>query len=425
MHSAECCSETVALYFKFPTFIKKRQLIEHIKKHGFGHNVVSIDMHTNKHTRKPAGSAKVSIAPPVLMKQFVEALHGTCLPGDFQQLLSVQLYEPKRDKLPDHKVFVGPGLPHTITEEDIQKHFVKLKDEITNIQIEKERKRNTCYVLITFSSSSAAKQAIYIYNHSNLLDKRIKVELYQPRFYSPPTTVNPKVSTAGPKAGPRYKYFHSKVGPCYTIKLVSKSDPEESSAMAMTHRVLGVEGARLGDQPLKSKPQQMSLSQYTERNEKLLKASTTVIAENLDPELTKMDLERLTGVKIDKYTPSNLTPDKIAAWITVSNCMNAHTIADYLKEAIVSGKKIHCSMAKSSTLHKLVTRNKNETQLKEQLSLMDCRPCSITHKDVQCSQLSNIPHHTRGPQDATVISGDQIVSSTLPTLLMLPTDVYM
>ena len=133
--------KTAALYLKFPTFIRRRQLEDHIGKYGFGCNVVWIDMHNNKYTGKPAGSAKVLVMPHTLMDHFISVLHGTCLPGKYQQLLSVQPYVQIKDKKSSpHKVFVGSGLPPTITKEDVRKHFEQVRDAITKLQIVRERK---------------------------------------------------------------------------------------------------------------------------------------------------------------------------------------------------------------------------------------------------------------------------------------------
>ena len=290
--SIEDRPKTAALYFKFPTFINKEQLYDHIKRHGFGNNVVAIDMHNRKCTKLPAGSAKVSIVPPAIVEVFIEALHGTCLPGEFEQLLSVQRYMQKEDQ--SHKVFVGPGLPHTVTQQDIQMHFKKMKDEFTDLEIKREKRRNTCYVLLTFKSANTARQAVDIYHQTTLFEKRIKVEMYQPE-----------------------------------------------------------------------KTQQKSIPKYTQKreNSKVLTSSTMVIAENLDPELSKPDLESLTNVRIVSYTPSHMTPDRTAAWIEVSNFMDAHTIADCLNERIVAGRKIHCSMMKSTALRKLMTCKETDTQV--------------------------------------------------------------
>ena len=286
------------------------------------------------------------------MEVFIEALHRTCLPGEFQHILSVQPYVQKYDKC--HKVFVGSGLPHTVTEEDIQMQFVKLKDEITNIEIKRERKRNTCYVLITFKSRNAAKQAVDVYNHTILLGKQIKVEMYRSECMMRTPCLTPKesstsISTTGSKIRQESKIANSQVEPYTDIDvMVSKSNAHHSSAMATNQRM------ECADH---SKSRQKSISRYTNRRE-VLKSSTTVIAENLDPEFSQTELERLTNVRIDKYTPSNLTPDKVAAWIEVSDCTVARIIADYLNKRIISGREIHCSMARSSALHKLMTTGK-------------------------------------------------------------------
>ena len=368
--SVEGGPETAALYCKFPTFFNKEQLYDHIQKHGFGKNVVAIDMHYRKFTKTPAGSAKVSIVPPALMEAFIEALHGTCLPGEFQQLLSVQPYAQIQKEDQSHKVFVGSGLPHTVTQEDIQKHFVKLKDEITNVEIKTEKKRNTCYVLIAFRSRTAAKQAVDIYHHTIFLEKRIKVEMYQPqhmmRTLSPTPNMYAAKSTTGSKV--RQRDANSK-DETYTDNSVSKSSAHYSSAMS-TKLKRGYSHANIH---LKS--QQKSISKYTDKRKK--SSTVIVIAENLDPKFSIIDLEYLTNVKIDNYTPSHLTPDKAAAWIEVSNDMDARIIADCLNERIIVGREIHCSMAKSTALYKLMTRREAKAHV----------PCSIISKAI------HVNHH--------------------------------
>ena len=414
--SIEGGPETAALYFKFPTFFNKEQLYDHIQKHGFGNNVVAIDMHYRKFTKTPAGSAKVSIVPPALMEVFIEALHGTCLPGEYQQLLSVQPYVQKEDQ--PHKVFVGSGLPHTVTQEDIQMHFVKLRDEITNVEIKREKKRNTCYVLIAFRSKSAAKQAVDIYHHTIFLEKRIKVEIYQPekmmRTLFPTPNMYAAISTTGSKVRQKLRDANSK-GETYTDKSVSKSSAHYSSAMA-TKLKMGYSHVNVH-----SRSRQRSIS------DKRKKSSTViVIAENLDPKFSKTYLEHLTNVRIDNYTPSHLTPDKAAAWIEVCNDTDARIIADCLNERNIAGREIHCTMAKSTALYKLMNCGEAKAQVH---SVEDYIPCSIVSKSIHAK-------HRPLPVAADECSFPQImesdmkemacyqplasISSTLPLCLMHP-----
>ena len=402
--SVEGGPETAALYFKFPTFFNKEQLYDHIQKHGFGNNVVAIDMHYRKFTKTPAGNAKVSIVPPA------EALHGTCLPGEFQQLLSVQPYVQKEDQ--SHKVFVGSGLPHTVTQEDIQKHFVKLKDEITNVEIKTEKKRNTCYVLIVFRSRSAAKQAMDIYHHTIFLEKRIKVEMYQPehmmRTLSPTPNMYAAKSTTGSKV--RQRDANSK-GETYTDKSLSKSSAHYSSAMA-TKLKMGYSHVNVH-----SKSRQKSISKYTDKQKK--SSTVIVIAENLDPKVSKINLEHLTNVRIDNYTPSHLTPDKAAAWIEVSNDMDARIIAECLDERIIVGREIHCSIAKSTALYKLMTCREAKAHV----------PCSIISKAIHVNH-HPLPVAADGSSCPQIMETDMkemachqplaSISSTSPHCSMLP-----
>lgn len=359
-------------------------------------------MHNRRCTKIPAGirSAKVSIAPPALMEEFIKALHGTCLPGEFQQLLSVQPYVQKEDKC--HKVFVGSGLPHTVTEEDIQMHFAKLKDEITNIEIKRERRRNTCFVLIAFRSRNAAKQAVDGYNNTILLEKQIKVEMYQPERMmrtlcltpkESPTT-HPSISMTGSK-----ETANSKFEP-YTDVSMSKSNALHSSAMATNLRMECADN---------SISRQKSTSRHSDRRE-VLKASTTVIAENLDPKFSKTEIEHLTNVRIDKYTPSNLTPDKVVAWIEVSNCTDACIVADYLNERIISGKEIHCSMATSSDLHKLISTSKSI-------------PCHVNcHQLSVAADRSSYPQLIKSEKEILTPNQPKVPSSVPQTLMLPPTD---
>ena len=415
MSSSEsaCASVSIAaLYLKFPTFIKRKQLQDHIKKHGFGDNVVAIDMHINLSNRKQAGSAKVSIVPTTLQDKFVSSLNGSRLLGKYQ--VSVQpyyeqkgqkfketakSYQPRAqrkdlhtDQHPQKKepciVFVGSGLPHYINKSHIQEHFAEFKDAITNIDIQGRR---GCYVLLTFKSSSAAKKAIDRYHRSFLLGKhRIKVEVYKPQhpLSSPASSPAMFVST----------HTHNVANPSAKLSSLPDSHSAQGTATLMPtcpsvvacHMTDSLDAhlSEEGGEPhfTKLSPsfrstvphasgemltvENESISNYNDGEEDQLQHTvTTVIVENLDPTISQIELESLTGVNIDGYIPSDLTPNRVAAWIEVASSECACTIADKLDGKMISGKELHCFLTDSSTLQQQKYSSTLLDQPEEQLPL--------------------------------------------------------
>lgn len=79
---------------------------------------------------------------------------------------------------------------------------------------------------------------------------------------------------------------------------------------------------------------------------------TTVIAENLHPNISHRELEHFTHVKIDRYIPSNKTLCRVSAWIEVGNHTDAQIIADTLNKTTISGKTIYCSITSSTELQR-------------------------------------------------------------------------
>ena len=425
-HHLTCSPESedaVALYFKFPTFINKRQIQYHIKKHGFGCNIVSIDMHTNKHTRKPAGTAKVVMVPSTQKDKFISDLNGTCLPGKFQQLLSVQPYIQMRRQCKERvnpcKVFVGSGFPYFINEEHIKKHFVKFKHLITNVEIKREKRGKVRYVFVTFKTNYAAKEAIGRYHTSYFHGKQIKVEMYKPDSLLPdstsylstvhtPITDSQSTTCSEAKAKSDRHYI---VEPHHVERTSSLVSQNPSTMIITTNEMSIPKCAYEGAQPSKSKIQstgrdtdkkhhltrplvargmlsaavsctkegctaeEESFPKCTDDKEydedQLLNIVTTVIVENLDPNITQSELESLTCMKIDSYTPSNLTPDKVAAWVEVANCTRAGSIADNLNGRTISGKKIHCYLVDSNTLQGQVYGSTIDKPLERHFSSLD------------------------------------------------------
>ena len=195
--------------------------------------------------------------------------------------------------------------------------------------------------------------------------------MYQPEHMM--TTISPTPNmyaaiTTDSKVRQKLRDANSK-GELYSDKSVSKSSAHHSSAMA-TKLKMGYSHVSVC-----SKSQQQYTSKYTDKRKK--SSTVIVIAENLDPKFSKTDLECLTNVRIDNYTPSHLTPDKAAAWIEVSNDTDALIIADCLNERIIVGRKIHCSMAKSTELHKLMTCREAKAQVHSIENYIPCSQCSV------------------------------------------------
>ena len=387
-------TETAALYLKFPGFLREPELKAHLVKHGFACNIVAIDMHFNKHTKYPAGSAKVLLTPPSLVDHFISSLHGTCLPGEYQQLLSVQPYvvqsrhQLTKEKLKPCKVFIGSGLPSTICEKDIREHFVEYAHVITNVEVIRESKRDTCYVVVTFETKISATKAIENYHNSYFYGKRIKVEVYKPK-YQPPSPAADPVTVSRPKIYSKAMKGHKTNQSDYhlinkpdhvkknaaleslnptssktsnDIKLSKSTDSTKGIPLNFEAVKLANENPNgsttiinLAGEPLSLECtfRHQTCKKYSAEDEvQHLSNTTTVNVENLDPNVSQNELEHLTGVKIDRYVPSNLTPEKTAAWIEVANHEDALTIASNLNERNVLGTNIHCCAIESSALHK-------------------------------------------------------------------------
>lgn len=410
-----------ALFLRFPTFIKEKQLRQHIKKHGFGRNLVAIHMHFRKSTRTPAGSAKVLITPPNLIDQFISRLDGTCLPGKYQQLLSVQPYQLHKDEVHSCRVFVGCRLPSSISEIDVRSHFVKCKNAITSVQIERGRK-DRCYAVVTFQTSDAAKSAVDNYHNSFLFGKQIKVEMYKQNrqtitSFNPEPVVVRYLTTFTQSVNDPEMIINqsekSRLHPHNKLTLVSQNhshsneatneEPKSNSFQetspyfkASRSSVKHTQNNGTSKLPLAERALSLSVSSFEnaamtdekclpncatrESDEFELNTATTVIIENLDPTFSQKELESLTGVPINVYTPSNQTPDGTAAWIEVSNIEDAHIIADSLNEKIISGVQIHCSLSNSSTLYKQLQSSPYSESLQENLPFMVDTSLPLVHK---------------------------------------------
>jgi hypothetical protein len=378
---------------RFPPFIKKKQLADHIEKHGFGENVIDIEMHCiNVSNKRPAGTAKVLIAPFSLNDEFISVLNGSRLLG--KHLLSIEPYlERKQRSLKGPSkhfsetrqesqivepciVFVGPLLPNYINKGHIQAHFRECNDAIIGIEFKGNRQRRGCHVMLTFKSSSSATKAIDRYNHTFLLGKhKVKLDYYKPQhpmsssvscptrpvstssaMHSPNTKSKQTSSTEKGKISDKIhssdqlgthgevasNVIHHSVGYHSTGQLYS-SRPTECD-LGVTSTGPGTLGATAAYN------ERVSDSDYHDSEEdQLQNTATTVIIENLDSSVTQKEIESLTGVAITCYIPSHSTPGKVAAWIEVVNSKYACTIAEKFDGKVIHGKKVHCFITDSNS----------------------------------------------------------------------------
>ena len=417
---------TTALYLKFPPFIKRKQLLDHIKKHGFGDNIVDIDMHIHLPGRKPAGSAKVLIVPSSLQDSFITSFNGSHIQDKYRVI--VQPYRQhkgrqcKRTPTPTHQtprstimhqaqrktlcttqkepciILVGSRLPNYLNKGHIQKHFVEFKDAITNIEFKVDKSKRGCFVLITLKSSSAAMKAIKRYNHTSLLGKhKVKVELYKPlpSSVSCPTmaestsestryaltTADEKQACLPSQTCPNLAVQSYLSGTALSIK--DEAHLTDKGGVIMTSRVENIDVVHPLTFPSSVVPhysghlatadtyESNGIPSYMARSEgdELQSSNTTVIVENLDPNVSQNDIELLLGVSVDSYTPSHMTPGNVA-WIEVSDSECARTIADKLYGQLVRGRELCCSLAPSSTLRQQTCGSTLYSQHEEKWSLL-------------------------------------------------------
>ena len=379
---------------KFPPFITRKQLADHIEKHGFANNVVDIEMHCiNASNKRPAGTAKVLIIPLSLHDEFVSVLNGSRLLG--KHSLSVKPYlERKQRSAKDPSknssgtrqesqikepciVFVGPLLPNYINKGHIQAHFREYNDAIIGIEFKRDRQRRGCHVLLTFKSSSTATRAIDRYNHTFLNGKhKIKLDIYKPRYPMSSSMSCPTmpVSTSSGMHSPSTKF--KQTSSTKKGKISSLEDKNHSSDQLGTHSEVSSNvihhsvGHHSTGQLSSSRPTDCDfgetstssplraaatydeiVSDYSDSEEDQLQNTvTTVIVENLDSSVTQKEIESLTGVSITHYTPSHSTPERVAAWIQVENSKHACTVADKLDGKEIHGKEVHCFITDSNTL---------------------------------------------------------------------------
>ena len=408
---------TTALYLKFPSF-KRKELHDHIEKHGFGDNVVNIDMHIHLPGRKPAGSAKVLIVPSRLQDSFITSLNGSHVQGKYR--ITVQPYrgrQCKRTPIPTHQtpksaqtheaqrktsfttqkepciILVGSRLPNYLNKGHIQKHFVEFKDAITNIEFKVDKSKRGCFVLITLKSSSSAMKAIKRYHHTFLGKHKIKVELYKPlpssvscpaMEESTPESTHYALTTADEKQAcpPTQTCPNLAVQSYLSGTVLDEAHLTDQRGVIMTSCVKNIDAAH----PLTFPPSVVPHSSgqfataYTyeasgiprhmfgSEGDELQSSNTTVIVENLDPNVSQNDIEALLGVSVDSYTPSHMTPGNVA-WIEVADSQCACAIADKLCGKVVHGKELCCSLAPSSTLHQQTCGSTSYKQHEEQWSL--------------------------------------------------------
>lgn len=452
-----------ALYLKFPSFITSKQLQDHINNHGFGSDVVDIDMHVRLPNKMPAGSAKVLIAPPSLQADFISSLNGSRV--QHKHRLSVQPYKHKGrlhyKDLPDRiqrkmqrkastisqfaekkepcKIFVEGNLPQNINREHLQKHFIEYKDAITNIELKSEKRRNR-FALITLKSPSSARRAIDRYNQTSLLGKyKIKVDMYRPYLPLSSSASCPDMHYSVAKwpqevaACPEHQSlddnpkFPSKIKSSRRNIMVISSTAEQpeqrqvdsghsltefhSSEISLSSSVHGY-----GKQMPAAASQKIVTNYIDEEEDQLQNTMTVVIVENLHPCISPEDIEKLTGVKIVGYTPSDKTLDNVAAYIEVTNSRSACTIADKLNGSVIHGKKLSCFMTDSNSLRQQAYESSLSCQHEEQLLMPDSLDLTTEHslaktENVPLFYLGDEKHTRMSKQSPTCFSHEATTSS--------------
>ena len=290
-------------------------------------------------------------------------------------------------------ILVGSRLPNYLNKDHIQKHFSEFKDAITNIEFKVDKSKRGCFVLITLKSSSSAMKAVKRYNHTSLLGKhKIKVELYKslPSSMSCPAihgstseSTHYTLTTADEKqACPPSQTCPNLAAQSYLSGTVLDEAHQTGQRGVITTSCLNIDAAHLLTFPPSVVPhssgqlatadmyEPSGIPRYmvgSEGNE-LNSSNTTVIVENLDPNVSQNDIEALLGVSVDSYTPSHMTPGNVA-WIEVADSQCAHAIAEKLYGQVVRGRELCCSLAPSSTLHQQIFGSTSYNQYEEQWSL--------------------------------------------------------
>ena len=460
---------------KFPPFIKRKQLEDHIEKHGFGDNVISIEIHCiNASNKRSAGTAKISIRPFSIHDDFISVLNGSRLLG--KHVLSVEPYHERKQstKAPPRNasqikqelqvkeqcvVFVGPILLNYINKADIQAHFREYKDAITGIKFKGNRQRRGCHVLLTFKSSSFATRAIDRYNQTVFLGKhKIKVDFYKPHhsMLSSASCPTMPVSTNSSMLTPSTKSTYVSTMTTAEVsslndKTYSSDQPDTLDKMTSTTKYQSA-GCHSVGQLSSTVPMDCDFGEnstlgaaaankelisncYESEDDQLQHTVTTVIVENLDPNVNEKEIESLTGVVITCYTPSHQTPGKVAAWIEVANSKNACTIAEKLDGKVIHGRKVYCSLTDSHTLQQQM--HSFEDPPKEQLPCtQSVHPNSLTDSHVSQQHVHSFPtfedpyreplplSQPIPPSSESLITGKQQHTHTYPTFRSPPEEQW-
>lgn len=459
---------TTTLYLKFPPFIRKKQLHDHIKKHGFGDNIVNIDMHIHLPSRKPAGSAKVLIVPSSLQDSFIDSLNGSHVQGKYR--ITVQPYrgrQCKRTPVPTHQIpktaqthqaqrktlcatqkepctiLVGSRLPNYLNKGHIQKHFAEFKDVITHIEFKGDKSKRGCFVLISLKSSNSAMKAIKRYNNTSLLGKhKIKVELYKPLPSSmscpdvdestseikpyalttadekqpcPLSQTCPNLTVLSSLSGTVLDEAHLTAQRCVIMTSCVKNT-DTAHPLIFPPSVVPHSSGQLATADILHESSGMPRYMVGCEGDELQPSNTTVLVENLDPNVSQNDIEVLLGVSVDSYTPSHMTPGNVA-WIEVADSQCARAIADKLYGQIVHGRELCCSLAPSSTLRQQICGSTYYSQHEEQWSLshsLDFTPSgSVEHPPSFFLGHCEYPESQRS-QDALTEERPLISSISLP-----------
>ena len=198
------------VFVKFPLFVKREDIKDHLKVCGLSDNVKSVRMFFDK-AKKPKGSGYVEVIPPNAGRKAISKLNGSLLLGKYK--IEAKKFNDNRKRgspgkkpankggraaaasacIPEEddsdtesgesfKIFVGSlkskALPHSIQSAHLQQHFNDFAQSIQNVYVimDRETKQSKGFGFVTFNSKKAAQAAVNKLNGSQLHGCQLKLD---------------------------------------------------------------------------------------------------------------------------------------------------------------------------------------------------------------------------------------------------------